>query len=606
MGDYSLFSIIFIYLFHFSFSMLRTNTCGELRLIDKGKYVTLCGWMETIRTHGGISFMWLRDRYGIMQIVFDEKHNKQICEEALQLRREDVLQISGKIRYRGDGLVNPNLPTGEVEILADSLTILAKAQPLPLELDDKNPATEEMRLKYRYLDLRRPSMQQNLLMRHWIAQAVREHLSQQHFLEIETPLLVKSTPEGARDYVVPSRVHPGNFYALPQSPQLYKQILMVAGCDRYFQIARCLRDEDLRADRQPEHTQIDIEMSFVEENDVHVLVEGLMKHLFKKVLHLDIHTPFPKISHTEAMERFGCDKPDLRFGLELKTVTDIVKHSDFGIFKTAIAAGGIVKALNVEKCGEKFSRKDIDSYTTFATEAGAKGLAYLKVTDKGLEGPIAKFFNKNLQDLLLEKLAATPGDLLFFCADKPKVANEVMNKVRNKLGHELGLIDPNAFKFCWITDFPLFEWNEEEQQWEPAHHMFCMPKKEHIDLIEKDPGKVFASQYDIVLNGWEMGSGSIRINVPELQERVMRVVGYPRERAQQRFGFLLEAFQYGAPPHGGIGIGLDRVVAMMLKLTDIREVIAFPKNKHAECPMDGSPSPVDQRQLDELGIGVRK
>lgn len=584
--------------------MLRTHTCGELRLTDKGTFVTLSGWMETIRTHGGISFMWLRDRYGITQIVFDEQHNKKICEEVLQLHREDVLQISGKVRYRGDGLVNPNLPTGEIEMLADTLVVLAKAEVLPMEIDDKNPATEEMRLKYRYLDLRRPSMQQNLLMRHRIAQAVREYLSTQHFLEIETPLLVKSTPEGARDYVVPSRIHPGKFYALPQSPQLYKQILMVSGCDRYFQIARCLRDEDLRADRQPEHTQIDIEMSFVEEEDVHILVEGLMKHLFKKVLHMDIHAPFPKISHTNAMERFGCDKPDLRFGLELKSVTDIVKHSDFSVFKNAIAAGGIVKAINAEKCGEKFSRKDIDAYVAFAQEVGAKGLAYAKVTQNGLEGPIAKFFNKQLQDLLMETVNAQPGDLLFFCADTSKISNEVMNKVRNKLGHELGLIDSSAFAFCWITDFPLFELNEEEQQWEPAHHMFCMPKKEHIDFLENDPGKVFATQYDLVLNGWEMGSGSIRINVPELQERVMRVVGYPKERAEQRFGFLLEAFKYGAPPHGGIGIGLDRVVAMMLQLPDIREVVAFPKNKHAECPMDGSPSPVDQRQLDELRLKV--
>lgn len=585
--------------------MLRTHTCGELRITDKGKFVTLCGWMETIRTHGGISFMWLRDRYGITQIVFDEKHNKKICEEALQSHHEDVLQISGKVRYRGDGLVNKNLDTGEIEILADSLITLAKAEVLPIEINDAIPATEEMRLKYRYLDLRRPVMQKNLLMRHQIAQAVREYMSQQNFLEIETPLLVKSTPEGARDYVVPSRVHPGYFYALPQSPQLYKQILMIAGCDRYFQIARCLRDEDLRADRQPEHTQIDIEMSFVEENDIHNIVEGLMKHLFKKVAHIDIHTPFPKISHTEAIERFGCDKPDLRFGMELKTVTEIVKHSDFGIFKDTIAKGGIVKAINVEN-GEKFSRKQIDDYNKFAIEAGAKGLGYVKVTEKGFEGGIAKFFSKQIQELLVERLSAKKGDLLFFCADKPRIANEVMNKVRNRLSHELSLIDATNYKFCWITDFPLFEWNEENSAWEPAHHMFCMPKQEHIDLLEKEPGKVHCTQYDLVLNGWEMGSGSIRINTPELQERVMRVVGFPRERAQQRFGFLLEAFKYGAPPHGGIGIGLDRLVAMMLKLTDIREVIAFPKNKHAQCPMDGSPCQIEQKQLDELRLKLQE
>ncbi len=586
--------------------MLRTNTCGELRLQQKGIVVSLCGWLDKMRTHGGITFVWLRDRYGITQLVFDEDHNKELYQRISSLRREDVLRAVGKVRYRGDGLVNPDLPTGEIEILVDSLEVLAQADVLPIEIDDKNPASEEMRLKYRYLDLRRPSMQHHLLMRHRIAQSVREYLSGENFLEIETPILMKSTPEGARDYVVPSRVHQGRFYALPQSPQLYKQILMVAGMDRYFQLPRCLRDEDLRADRQPEHTQIDIEMSFVEEDDVHQLVEGLIKHIFKKVLHVDIHTPFAKISHADAMERFGCDKPDLRFGLELRTVSDIVKQSDFGVFKSVLAEGGIVKGITAKKCSEKFSRKDIDAYVKFATDSGAKGLAYVKITEKGFDGGIAKFFNKQLQELLLERLEAEQGDILFFCADKPKLCNEIMNKVRNKLGNDLGLIDSNKFVFCWIVDFPLFEWNEEEQQWEPAHHMFCMPKKEHIDLIEKDPGKVYASQYDVVLNGWEMGSGSIRINVAELQERVMRVVGYPRDRAQQRFGFLLEAFQYGAPPHGGIGIGLDRLVAMMLHLTDIREVIAFPKNKHAECPMDGSPATIDQRQLDELKLKIER
>ncbi len=586
--------------------MLRTNTCGELRLADKGKHVQLCGWMGTIRTHGGISFLWLRDRYGITQVVFDEKHNKHICEEALQLRREDVIQISGKVRYRGDGLINANLPTGEVEVLADTLTVLSKSDVLPMELDDKNPATEEMRLKYRYLDLRRPTMQNNLMMRHKFTQAVREYMTSQHFVEIETPLLMKSTPEGARDYVVPSRVHPGQFYALPQSPQLYKQILMVAGMDRYFQLARCLRDEDLRADRQPEHTQIDIEMSFVEEKDVHVLAEGMLKHAFKKAGHIDIHTPFPSISHVDAMERYGIDKPDIRFGLELKTVTDIVKHSDFGVFKTAIAAGGIVKAINAEQCGEKFSRKDIDAYVKLATDNRAKGLSHVKVTANGFDSGIAKFLSKQIQDLLLEKLEAKPGDLLFFCADKPKIVNDVLSKIRNTLGSQLVLIDTNKYAFCWIVDFPLFYWNEDEKMWEPAHHLFCMPKQEHLDILESDPGKVYCHQYDLVLNGMEMASGSLRINKPEIQEKVMRVVGYPKERAQQRFGFLLEAFKYGAPPHGGIGIGLDRMVAMLLKLTDIREVIAFPKNKQAQCPMDGCPNVIDKKQLDELKIEFRK
>lgn len=583
--------------------MLRTHTCGELRLPEKGIAVTLCGWMESLRTHGGISFMWLRDRYGITQIVFDEKHNKALADQVLQLRREDVLQISGAVRYRGDGLVNKNLATGEIEVLADSLKILAHADILPMYINNEIPASEEMRLKYRYLDLRRPVMQHNLVMRHRFAQAVRDYMMSQHFVEIETPLLMKSTPEGARDYVVPSRVHPGQFYALPQSPQLYKQILMVAGMDRYFQLARCLRDEDLRADRQPEHTQIDIEMSFVEQEDIHAMVEGMLKFAFKKAGNIEIHTPFQKIKHTEAMERYGCDKPDLRFGLELKTVSDIVKHSDFGVFKTVLENGGIVKAINAEHCAEKFSRKEIDAYIKFATDSGAKGLAWVKVTPAGFDSGIAKFLSKQIQELLMERLNAKSGDLLFFCADKSKVCNEVLNKIRNKLGAELGLIDLQKYTFCWVVDFPLFEYNEEEQSWEPAHHMFCMPKEEHLEFLETDPGKVYCHQYDLVLNGWEMGSGSLRINRPEIQERVMKVVGFPKERAQARFGFLIDSFKYGAPPHGGIGIGLDRMVSMLLRLSDIREVIAFPKNKQAQCPMDGCPSPIDQKQMDELKIG---
>ncbi|MBI5073470.1 aspartate--tRNA ligase [Candidatus Woesearchaeota archaeon] len=586
--------------------MLRTHTCGELRLTEKGTAVTLCGWMESLRTHGGISFMWLRDRYGITQVVFDEKHNKSLAEQMTSLRREDVLQISGIVRYRGDGLINKNLATGEIEVLADSLKILAKADILPMDINNEIPASEEMRLKYRYLDLRRPVMQHNLLMRHRFAQAVRDYMMSQHFVEIETPILMKSTPEGARDYVVPSRIHPGEFYALPQSPQLYKQILMVAGMDRYFQLARCLRDEDLRADRQPEHTQIDIEMSFVEQDDIHAMAEGMLKHAFKKAGNIEIHTPFPKIKHTDAMERYGCDKPDLRFGLELKTVSDIVKHSDFGVFKIVLEAGGIVKAINAEKCGEKFSRKEIDAYIKFATDSGAKGLAYVKITPAGFDSGIAKFLSKQIQELLMERLNAKSGDILFFCADKPKVCNEVLNKVRNKLGVELGLIDPQKYTFCWVVDFPLFEYNEEEQSWDPCHHMFCMPKEEHLEFLETDPGKVYCHQYDLVLNGWEMGSGSLRINRPEIQERVMKVVGFPKERAQARFGFLIDSFKYGAPPHGGIGIGLDRMVSMLLKLSDIREVIAFPKNKQAQCPMDGCPSPIDQKQMDELKIRFEK
>ncbi len=586
--------------------MLRTHTCGELRLADKGKHVTLCGWIDKLRTHGGIAFLWLRDRYGITQIVLDEKHDTEIYKIIPELRREDVVCTSGKTRYRGEGLVNKDMATGEIEVLADSFSVLAKSEVLPIEIDDANPASEEMRLKYRYLDLRRPVMQRNILTRHKVAQAVRMFLSKEGFLEIETPLLVKSTPEGARDYVVPSRSNQGMFYALPQSPQLYKQILMVSGVDKYFQLPHCLRDEDLRADRQPEHIQIDIEMSFVDDvHDIHVVVEGLMKHIFKNVAHVDLHVPFPILSHTEAMEKYGCDKPDLRFGLPLVDVSDIVKHSEFNVFKQTIINGGIVKAINAEKCAV-WSRKDIDSYVKFAQDAGVNGLAWMKVTDIGCEGGISKFMSKQIQDLILEKLGASSGDLIFFCADTTKKTNEVMDKVRRRLGTELHLIDEKAFHFCWITNFPLFKWDENNQCWEPAHHMFCMPNPEHIDLIEKEPGKVYCTQYDLILNGWEMGSGSIRINKPDIQEKVMRIVGYPKEKAQERFGFLLESFKYGAPPHGGIGIGFDRIVAMMLHLSDIREVIAFPKNKHAQCPMDGSPAEIEPRQMDELGLAFKR
>jgi aspartyl-tRNA synthetase len=582
--------------------MLRTHTCGELRLKEKGKHVQLSGWLDKVRTHGGITFISLRDRYGITQIVLDEKHNAEAYKIVSDLRREDVLHITGKVRFRGDGLVNKEMVTGEIEILADTIKVLAKADPLPIEIDDKKPASEEMRLKYRYLDLRRPTMQHNLAIRHNVAQATREFLSKEGFLEIETPVLMKATPEGARDYVVPARVNPGKFYALPQSPQLYKQILMVSGFDRYFQLPRCMRDEDLRADRQPEHTQIDLEMSFVDDvRDIHEVVERMFKHIWKKVAHVDLHTPFPVLTHNESMERYGCDKPDLRFGMELADVSEIVKYSEFNVFKQCVADGGLVKGINVEKCGT-WSRKQVDAYVKFAQDSGAKGLAWMKVTDKGCDGGISKFLSKQIQDLVMEKLAAKEGDLLLFCADTKKKTNDVMDKVRRKLGAELDLISDKDFKFCWITEFPLFEWDEKEEKWEPAHHMFCMPKPEHLDLIEKDPGKVYCTQYDLVLNGWEMGSGSIRINVAEIQERVMRVVGYPKEKAQERFGFLLDSFRYGAPPHGGIGIGFDRVVSLLLGIFDIREVIAFPKNKHAQCPMDGSPAEIEQRQMDELGL----
>jgi len=573
----------------------RTNTCGELTKKDVKKEVILSGWTNSSRDHGGIIFIDLRDRYGLTQIVFDPEHDKKNHKEAEQLRREDVIAVKGKVRARGKGLENPKLKTGEVEILADDLEVLSKSETPPLEIEDRIEANEDMRLKYRYLDLRRPKMQRHLLIRHNAAMAAREFLNKNSFLEIETPILVRATPEGARDYIVPSRVNPGKFYALPQSPQLYKQILMVSGCDRYYQFARCLRDEDLRTDRQPEHTQIDIEMSFVDSNDVMDMVEGLYKYMMKHVLNIDIKDKFLKISHKEAMDKYGCDKPDLRFGLELIDVTDVVSKSNFQVFKNSEK----IKCINPE---DKFSRNEIEGIIDFAISVGSKGLAWMRVTDKGLESNIVKFFSKDDQKKLIEKTKAKKGSILFFIADKEKVVNEILSKLRVELGKRLKLINEHDFKFCWVVDFPLFEWDEDENVWKPSHHIFTAPKKEHLQFLDKDPSKVYADLYDLVLNGLELGSGSIRETDPLTQEKMMKVIGLSHDEAQKKFGFLMEAFKYGTPPHGGIGLGFDRIVALMCGYNDIREVIAFPKNKDAECPMDGSPSDVEEKQLKELNI----
>lgn len=573
----------------------RTNTCGELGKKEIKREVCLAGWVQSSRDHGGIIFVDLRDKYGLTQVVFDPKHNKKFHEEAQKLRREDVIAIKGKIRARGEGLENKNLKTGEIEVLVDEFEILSKAETPPIEIEDRADASEDLRLKYRFLDLRRPKMQKHLQIRHNAAQAAREYLNKNSFMEIETPILVRATPEGARDYIVPSRVNPGKFYALPQSPQLYKQILMVSGCDRYYQFARCLRDEDLRQDRQPEHTQIDVEMSFVNAEDVLDMIEGLYKHMMKKVLNIEIKYDFPKISHKDAMEKYGCDKPDLRFALELVDVTEIVKKSDFEVFKKAEK----IKCINPQ---DKFSRNEIDDLINYAISIGSKGLAWMRVTEKDLESNIVKFFNSEIQKKLIEKTKAKKGSILFFIADKEKNANSIMSKLRVEIARRLNLINEKEFKFCWIVDFPLFEWNEEHGKWDASHHIFTAPKKEHIHLLEKEPGKVYADLYDLVLNGVELGSGSIRETNPETQQKVMKVIGIKKEEAIKRFGFLMEAFRYGTPPHGGIGLGFDRIVALMCGYNDIREVIAFPKNKDAECPMDGSPSEVDDAQLKELHI----
>ncbi|MBI2145082.1 aspartate--tRNA ligase [Candidatus Woesearchaeota archaeon] len=575
--------------------MLRTHNCGELTAKEIEKTVSLAGWCHSRRDHGGVIFIDLRDRHGLTQVVLDPSHNKAVHAAGEHIGREWVISAKGKVRHRPKDMVNPKLPTGEIEVIVDELKIITKAAVPPIEIDDRVEASEDMRMKYKYIDLRRPIMQKRLVFRHRASMAVREYFNKNGFVEIETPLLVRSTPEGARDYVVPSRVHPGKFYALPQSPQLYKQILMISGFDRYFQLAKCLRDEDLRADRQPEHTQIDFEMSFVDEKDIMGFVEGLYKHLFKETLGIDLKTPFKVLTYAEAMDKYGIDKPDLRFGMELIDVTDIVKKSDFKTF----AAEEQVKCIVAEK---DFSRNEIDELIAWAKENGAKGLAWMKVTDKGVESSIVKYFNEEIQKQLLQRTKAKKGNVMFFVADKKKAVADVLGKLRNELGERLGLRSSKEFNFCWVVDFPLFEWNTEENRWEAAHHMFTSPKQEHIELLEKSPEKILGNLYDLVLNGTELGSGSIRINNPELQERVMKVVGIDHKAAEAKFGFLLEAYKYGAPVHGGMGIGFDRTVALMQGLHDIREVVAFPKNKKAESPMDGSPSEIEEKQKKELHI----
>jgi len=575
--------------------MYRTHTCGELNKKDDKKKVELCGWVHKSRDHGGIIFIDLRDRYGFTQIVFDPNNNKDVHKEAEKLGREDCIQVIGHVRPRPDDMINKKLATGEIEVLIDELNVFSKSDTPPIEVDDRKPAGEDMRMKFRYLDLRRPVMQARLARRHKTMMAAREYFTKNNFLEIQTPMMVKPTPEGARDYVVPSRVNPGKFYSLPQSPQLYKQILMVSGFDRYYQLPICLRDEDLRADRQPEHTQLDLEMSFVRQEDIMGFVEGLFKYVIKEIRGVDIKEKFPIFSYDEAMDKYGIDKPDLRFGLELTNVTDIVKKSDFNVFKQAKC----VKCINPEK---EFSRKEIDEITDFVMKDGAKGLAWIKITDKGLEGSIVKFLKDSVQKQLLKATKAKKGSILFFIADEEDKVNYVLARLRLELGKMLELIDKNDFKFCWVTDFPLFEWDEENDRWAPCHHIFTSPKQECIKYLEKDPAKVYATLFDVVLNGTELGSGSIRISNPELQKRVMKVIGMAEEEAMKKFGFLIEAYKYGGPPHGGMGLGLDRFVALMCGVVDIREVIAFPKNKDAECLMDGSPSEVTDEQLKELHI----
>jgi len=578
---------------------MRTNTCNELTKKDVNKEVSLCGFCHSRRDHGGIIFIDLRDRYGLVQIVFDPNYHKDTYNMAGDLKREYCIQVIGKVKARKEGMKNPNLATGEVEVFVSKLNIISKAEVPPIEVDDRIEANEEVRLKYRYLDLRRPIMQKRLMKRAETTKAFRDYLTANGFLEVETPLLIKTTPEGARDYIVPSRVNPGKFYALPQSPQLYKQILMIAGCDRYFQIARCLRDEDLRADRQPEHTQIDLEMSFVNEEDIRNFIEGMFKHVAKQVYGKNLNYVFPRISFKEAMEKYGTDKPDLRFGMELKNITSIAKDSNFQVFKDVIKDKGIVKCINPES---EFSRNELDEMINLCVKNGAKGMAWMRLENGKLNSNIIKFFSDELLKKLIKETGIKKGYLLFI-ADKEKVVNNVLNNLRNELGRKLNLIS-NDFKFCWITDYPLFEFNEDENKWDFAHNPFVMPKKEHLSFIEKNPEKVEGYLYDLVLNGIELGSGAIRASIPEIQERLFKVTGMNEKETHEKFGFLLEAYKYGSPNHGGMGLGLDRFIALMHGTNDIREFIAFPKNKKAECPMDGSPSKPDEKQLKELKLKV--
>jgi aspartyl-tRNA synthetase len=583
----------------------RTHTCGQLRKEDAGSEVALSGWVDTRRDHGGVIFIDLRDRYGETQVVFNPEYNSEAHQQASVLRSEYVIAVKGKVYERPEGMINPNLDTGEIELMADKLEILNTSETPPFEITADTEVSTELRLKYRYLDLRRPLMQKYLTFRHKVCQAARQYFDKNNFIEVETPFLTKSTPEGARDYLVPSRINRGQFYALPQSPQLFKQILMVSGLDRYFQIVKCFRDEDLRAQRQPEFTQLDLEMSFVNEDNVISIIEGLMVEIFKKVLDKEISAPFPRLSYHDAMKLYGCDAPDLRFGMTIEDITDIARKTDFKVFQKVAESGGQVRGINATGCA-KLSRKDIDALAAFVGQFGAKGLAWFKVDENGLSSQIAKFFTPEAQSEIKNRFNAVPGDLLLFVADKERVVSQSLAQLRLNIGKSNGLIDEKEFNFSWVVDFPLLEFNEELDRYDSLHHPFTSPHQEDLQILEERPLDVRARAYDIVLNGIELGGGSIRIHRPDIQKRVFRLLNIDDDTAQKRFGFLLEALKYGAPPHGGIALGLDRMVTILLGLDDIREVIAFPKTQKATCLMVDAPSEVDDKQLKELGLTLRK
>ena len=582
-------------------NLRRTHYCGTLRARDAGTQMTVAGSIAKCRDKGGVIFADLRDTTGILQLIFDDSTDRAVFEKASGLKSEYVVIAAGTLRERE--AKTDKVPTGEVELFVTELRVLSGAQTTPFEVRDGINVNDQLRLKYRYLDLRRPSMHEPIVVRSKIAKVVRDYYDEQHFVEIETPMLIKSTPEGARDYLVPSRVQPGHFYALPQSPQLYKQILMLSGFDRYYQIVRCFRDEDLRADRQPEFTQIDMEMSFVTEDDVMAMNEGLVKRVFREVLGVDVETPFRRMPYSEAMARYGSDKPDTRFGLELQDVTDVLRESGFAVFKSAVEAGGSVRLINAKGLAGALTRKEIDKLVDVAKTYGAKGLAYTRLTADGVTSSFEKFLSEEEKAALHKAAGAETGDVLLVVADaKNSTVFAALGALRLAVANKCGLIDPDKFNFLWVTDFPFFEYSEEEGRWMAMHHPFTMPRAEDLDKVESDPGSVRALAYDMVLNGCELGGGSIRINDPAVQDRMLKALGFSEERARESFGFLMDAYQYGAPPHGGMAFGFDRMVMLMLKRDSIRDVIAFPKVQNAGEPMSGCPETVEEKQLRELSI----